>query len=63
MDTDMNRLTNCLPPAGGATGALIEGTLRITSVMETIVLAAIGAIVGYMVKLFLDWIYLKLKKP
>ena len=55
----MNRFTNALPPAGGATGAMIEGSLQIGSIIDTIILAAIGAVVGWCIKVLLDYLYSK----
>jgi hypothetical protein len=58
--------TDTLPIVGGATGALTQIKSIILPTFDiiiyTICIAAIGAIVGYLVKLFLDWLFLKIKK-
>jgi len=58
--------TDSLPAVGGATGALTQ-VKNMTfptadAIIYTIIIASIGAIVGYMVKLFLDWLFKKCKK-
>ena len=59
--------TDSLPVVGGATGALSSKGLVGTMLPEwevivyTIILAAVGAVVGYLVKLFLDWFIKKCK--
>ena len=61
-NVNMNRFTNVLPPAGGATGAIMESTLQFSSISQTIILAAIGAIVGWCIKVMLDELWEKHKK-
>lgn len=56
------KVSNLLPPAGGAAGALFEVLPNFTSIAQTIVLAAIGATVGYIVKLLLDKMFAKRSK-
>mgnify|MGYP001568762465 CR=1 FL=1 len=59
--------TDIFPPLGGATGALtskgIVGQVfpEWEVIIYTIILAAVGAVVGYLVKLFLDWFIKKCK--
>lgn len=52
-----SKVSNLFPPVGGATGALLEAFPHFSSILSTIVLAAIGATVGYLVKLLLDWVF------
>jgi len=58
--------TDNLPMAGGAAGALtqIKNVMfpSIDTIIYTICIMAIGATVGYLIKLFLDWLILKVKK-
>jgi len=61
--------TNSLPILGGATGALTQTDLYTTTILpssdimiHTVVLAAIGAIVGYGLKMLLDYIVCICKK-
>jgi H+/Cl- antiporter ClcA len=59
----MNRLTDTLPVLGGATGAVLTPEPSIIPTWETfictIILAAVGAAVGYLVKLLLDYLFNK----
>jgi len=51
--------TDSLPIVGGAGGAITQAGIILPTqdlVINTIILAGIGAMVGYMVKLFLDCI-------
>ena len=58
--------TDIFPVAGGATGAVLAPYKSMFPTFEaiiyTIVIATIGAVVGYMVKLGLDWVIKQLKK-
>jgi len=58
--------TDSLPLLGGASGALTQSQNLLwptwEQVVYTIVIASIGAIVGYIIKLLLDWLLEKCKK-
>jgi len=58
--------TDNLPVLGGATGALtqVKNVMfpSIDTIIYTICIMAIGATVGYLIKMFLDWIISKAKK-
>ena len=58
--------TDSLPVIGGATGALtqVKNVMfpSIDTIIYTICIMAIGATVGYLIKIFLDWLILKVKK-
>ena len=52
--------TDSLPIFGGAAGAvggneLLSPLPQFEVIVSTVILAAIGAVVGYLVKLLLDW--------
>jgi len=57
--------TDNLPVVGGATGALtqVKNIMfpSIDTIIYTICIMAIGATVGYLIKIFLDWLILKIK--
>ena len=57
--------TDNLPVVGGATGALtqVKNVMfpSLDTIIYTICIMAIGAIVGYLIKIFLDWLILKIK--
>lgn len=59
--------TDSLPIIGGASGAVIANEIispipPLYTIFSTIILAAIGSVVGYLVKLFLDYIINKRKR-
>ena len=56
----MNKMDTALPVLGGSTGGIITSFILPSAeqMVTTIILAAIGAIVGYFIKLILD-IYFK----
>lgn len=58
--------TDSLPAVGGVTGALTQmkkiAFPTADAIIYTIIIAAVGAVVGYLVKLFLDWLFLKYRK-
>ncbi len=58
--------TDALPVVGGATGALtqVKNVMfpSFDAVIYTICIAVIGATVGYLIKIFLDWLFIKTKK-
>ena len=58
--------TDSLPVFGGATGALTQARNlifpSIETILYTIIVAIVGATCGYLVKLFLDWLFSKCKK-
>ena len=58
--------TDNLPIAGGAAGALtqVKNVMfpSLDTIIYTICIMAIGATVGYLIKIFLDWLILKVKK-
>lgn len=60
--------TNMLPPIGGSAGALtqikniIDLMPSVDVIISTIIIAAIGAVVGYIVKMGLDYLFAKFKK-
>lgn len=57
---DVNKVREIIfPTGGGAAGSLLS--INACSIIDTIVYAAIGAIVGYAIKLLCDHIALKLK--
>ena len=57
--------THNLPVVGGATGALtqVKNVMlpSLDTIIYTICIMAIGATVGYLIKIFLDWLILKIK--
>jgi hypothetical protein len=59
--------TDSLPVIGGAAGALTQ-TKEVVyfpspdAVIYTICIALIGATVGYLIKIFLDWLFAKINK-
>jgi len=57
--------TDNLPVVGGATGALtqVKNIMfpSLDTIIYTICIMAIGATVGYLIKIFLDWLILKIK--
>jgi len=57
--------TDNLPVVGGATGALtqVKNVMfpSLDTIIYTICIMAIGATVGYLIKIFLDWLILKIK--
>ncbi len=55
----LSKVSNILPPAGGIVGALSDVIPNFISISHTIILAAIGAAVGYLVKVALDKIFKK----
>jgi preprotein translocase subunit Sss1 len=62
-----NKLSDCFPVGGGAVGAVTQVkdfTFLPTweAIVSTIVVAAIGAAVGYLIKLLFDIIFYKLKR-
>ena len=57
----MTRISDFFPPIGGITGALTAIAPHFGSILSTILLAAIGATVGYFVKLFWDWVIKRAK--
>ena len=57
--------TESLPVVGGTTGALIQISKFIpewSTLTSLIVLTIIGTLIGYLVKLLLDWLFSKTKK-
>jgi hypothetical protein len=59
--------TDSLPLLGGTTGAITQvHTISYTPTLEvvciTIILSALGATVGYLIKLLLDYLFSKTKK-
>lgn len=58
--------TDVLPSLGGTVRALsqINNLMfpAFETVVYTIIIAALGAAVGYLIKIFLDWCFLKIKK-
>ena len=58
--------TDNLPALGGATGALtqVKNVMlpSLDTIIYTICIMAIGATVGYLIKILLDWLVLKVKK-
>jgi len=52
--------TDSLPIAGGAAGAVLSPVTAMFPTWEmivyTILIASVGAITGYVIKLFLDWV-------
>jgi len=58
--------TDNLPPIGGAAGALtqVKNVMfpSLDTIIYTICIMAIGATVGYLIKILLDWLVLKVKK-
>jgi len=59
--------TDSLPAVGGATGALTQvkkilaGIPSIETIISTIIIAAVGATVGYLIKILLDMLFHKPK--
>lgn len=58
--------TDIIPVAGGSAGAVVGGNMTCslpspTAVLTTIILAIVGATVGYLVKMLLDYIAKKVK--
>jgi len=57
--------TDNLPVVGGVTGALtqVKNVMfpSLDTIIYTICIMAIGATVGYLIKIFLDWLILKIK--
>ena len=56
--------TNSIPVAGGSFGAITSNVWTLPThnqILATIVLAIIGAVVGYLVKLGLDYFIKKIK--
>lgn len=56
--------TDSLPIIGGASGAIIQTNNVLPTwetILYTIVIAAVGAIVGYIVKLILDCVFREIK--
>lgn len=59
----MNEFLNDLFPVSfGAGSAGIFAFVTYNNVLSTIVLAAIGALVGYLMKKFLDMVFKRIKK-
>ena len=67
----MNKITDTFPVVGGASGGVLsQNTLAqinnmwppFSHIVYTVILAAIGALVGYLVKLLLDEMFSKYKK-
>jgi hypothetical protein len=56
-----SKVSNALPPLGGMTGVLFEVLPNFTTISQTIVLAIVGAVVGYLVKIGLDRLFKKEK--
>lgn len=54
-----DRFSNSLPPIGGMTGALLKIFPDFTSITQTAILAIIGAVVGYVVKVVMDKLFKK----
>jgi len=60
--------TDSLPIIGGATGAVTQAKKLVSympsvdAIISTIVITIIGATVGYLVKIFLDMLFHKIKK-
>jgi len=59
--------TDSLPILGGATGAvtqvkkILAGIPSIETIISTMIIAAVGATVGYLIKIFLDMLFRKSK--
>jgi len=59
--------TDSLPIIGGATGAvtqvkkILAGIPSVETIISTIIIAAVGATVGYLIKIFLDMLFRKSK--
>ena len=59
--------TDLLPILGGATGAvtqvkkILAGIPSIETIISTMIIAAVGATVGYLIKIFLDMLFRKSK--
>jgi hypothetical protein len=64
----IHKLIDCLPVFGGVSGALsqapklIEYMPTLEAIISTIILTAVGAAVGYIVKILLDKVFYKKKK-
>ncbi len=58
--TMINKLLNHLPVASAVTVPLL--TIPFTSIINTIILAIIAGVVGFIVKIFLDWLKCEIKK-
>jgi len=61
----LNKLTSLLPLGGGAAGGGIKGftigMITLGGILQVILYAALGAVVGYFVKLLLDKLVKKKK--
>ena len=65
----IEKISNTLPVVGGATGAITQAT-EVTSthlpshdmVIQVIIVSTIGAVVGYLIKLALDFIVKKIRR-
>jgi len=67
----IEKISNSLPIVGGGVGAVsqagevVENAYHLPSheqIIPVVIVSIVGAICGYFVKLFLDWIVKKIKK-
>jgi len=65
MKNMLTKITNSFPVFGGGAGAVISETHSLPNhdmILSTIILAVIGSVVGYLVKLLFDWVIKKVRK-
>jgi len=58
----MNKILNSIFPVGGGVLGSTIGAITLTGIMQCMIYAAIGACVGYGIKLLLDYLIKKIKK-